>query len=142
MTTHHRIREHFLTKLFALARLREVGETGRLVHLVAFHAMYKFLLLAYSERELRELGWVVANPMRERFDTVGKYLTREERRHFSDQLKRYREGQLAASAIALLLESWAVRFGSAYMLDQALFALFPEALASPADSGKGRAAGR
>ena len=37
---------------------------------------------------------------------------------------------------------YTVRFGSAYMLDQALFAPFPEALASPADSGKGRAAGR
>lgn len=42
------------------------------------------------------------------------------------------------------LPAWArrIRFGSDYILDQALFAPFPEALASPADSGKGRAVGR
>ena len=170
----HRIREHFLTKLFALARLREVVRTGRMARLVRFHAAYKFLLLAYSEHELRELGRVVANPGRERFEAVfadyrsgflralhdtprytsvinvfqhvsgffRKELSGGEKAHFAELLNRYREGQLPASAIASLLESWAVRFGSTYILDQALFAPFPEALTSPADSGKGRAAGR
>ena len=170
----HRIREHFLTKLFALARLREVARAGRIGGLVGFHAAYKFLLLAYSERGLRGLGRVVANPEREPFEAVmaayragflramrdtprytaiinvlqhvsgffGKSLTRGEKQHFTRQLDRYREGLLPASAITSLLESWAVRFGSSYILDQALFAPFPEALASPADSGKGRSAGR
>ena len=65
-----RIREHFLTKLFALARLREVGTAGRMARLVAFHAMYKFVLLGYGERALRHLGWTVANPDRAPFETV------------------------------------------------------------------------
>lgn len=170
----HRIREHFLTKLFALARLRDVAQGGRMAPLVRFHSAYKFLLLAYSERDLRQLGRIVANPGRERFEAVlaeyrsgflralgdtprytsvinvfqhisgffRKGLSGGERAHFAELLGRYREGQLPASAIASLLESWAVRFGSTYILDQALFAPFPEALATPADSGKGRAAGR
>ena len=170
----HRIREHFLTKLFALARLRELAGAGRIADLVRFHAAYKFLLLAYDERLLRELGRTVANPCRKRFETVfadyradflcalretprhtsminvfqhisgffRKELGRGEKAHFGELLDRYRAGSLAASAVALLLESWAVRFGSNYVLDQALFAPFPGALASPADSGKGRAAGR
>lgn len=170
----HRIREHFLTKLFALARLRDVAKTGGIGDLVRFHAAYKFLLLAYSEPDLRSLGRIVANHHKRRFEEVfadyraaflqalrntprytsvinvfqhisgffRKELSRGEKEHFAGLLDRYREGQLPASAIALLLESWAVRFGSNYILDQALFVPFPKALASPADSGKGRAAGR
>ena len=67
----HRIREHFLTKLFALARLRDVARAERMARLVRFHAAYKFLLLAYSERDLRQLGRVVANPRRKRFEAPG-----------------------------------------------------------------------
>ncbi len=170
----HRIREHFLTKLFALARLREVARTGGIGDLVRFHAAYKFLLLAYSESDLRRLGRMVANNSRRRFEAVfvdyrtgflralretprytsminvlqhmsgffRKELSQGEKAHFAELLDRYRAGSLPASAIALLLESWAVRFGSNYILDQALFVPFPRALASTEDSGKGRAAGR
>lgn len=170
----HRIREHFLTRLFAIARLRELAGTGGIADLVRFHAAYKFLLLSYSERDLRVLGRVVANSDRRRFEEVfadyragflralretprytavinvlqhisgffRKELSAGEKAHFAGLLDRYRAGSLPASAIALLLESWAVRFGSNYILDQALFVPFPKALASPADSGKGRAAGR
>ena len=170
----HRIREHFLTKLFALARLREVGRAGRMARLVAFHAMYKFVLLAYGERDLRRLGWTVANPRRAPFETVfaeyragfaralaqtprytamanvfqhvygffRKRLSAGEREHFARGLERYRAGLLPAAAVTTLLESWAVRFGAKYILDQALLAPFPEELASSADAGKGRAAGR
>lgn len=169
----HRIREHFLTKLFAIARLRELAEKNRIAGLVRFHAAYKFLLLAYGERDLRSLGRVVANEGGERFEMVmaryragflralrktprhtaminvfqhisgffGKELERAEKAHFAELLDRYRRGRLPASAIAMLLESWAIRFGSDYILDQALFAPFPAALASTADSGRGRASG-
>lgn len=158
----HGIRDHFLSKLFALARLREVKQSGRLARLVAFHAAYKFLLLAYNEGELRNLGWTVANTGRQPFDIVfaeyresftralaqppastamvnvfqhiygffGNQITREEREHFHARLERYREGQLPAAAITTLLESWAVRFGVVYILDQALFAPFPGELAT------------
>lgn len=40
--------------------------------------------------------------------------------------------------VTSLHESWAVRFDAGYILDQAVFAPFPEALVTEADSGKGR----
>ncbi len=51
-----RIREHFLTRLFAFARLRQVVAGGTMAELVGFHASHKFLLLACDERRLRDLG--------------------------------------------------------------------------------------
>jgi uncharacterized protein YbgA (DUF1722 family)/uncharacterized protein YbbK (DUF523 family) len=56
-----RIREHFLTKLFALARWRQVRAAGKMSHLVSHHASHKLLLMAYSEKEMRVLGRIVAN---------------------------------------------------------------------------------
>ena len=73
----YRIREHFLTRLFALAALREVEGTGRMSDLVAFHSRYKLVLMAYNQTAMRELGRIVANP---------------ERRPFEDVLSDYREG--------------------------------------------------
>jgi uncharacterized protein YbgA (DUF1722 family)/uncharacterized protein YbbK (DUF523 family) len=56
-----RIREHFLTKLFALASFREVKVQGRLGDLVKFHTRNKFLFMAYNQTRLRALGKTVAN---------------------------------------------------------------------------------
>lgn len=55
------IREHFFTKLFALADLRNVAESGALKELVGFHARHKYLLMAYSQARLKQLGRLVAN---------------------------------------------------------------------------------
>mgnify|MGYP001082645199 CR=1 FL=1 len=62
--TNRALREGFLTAVFALASLREVEAGGRLRDLVDFHARYKLLLMALSQRALTELGRVVANPAR------------------------------------------------------------------------------
>ncbi len=56
-----RIREHFLAKLFALARFRGAKKSGAMRHLVEFHSDHKLLLMAYSQKHLRLLGKVVAN---------------------------------------------------------------------------------
>lgn len=58
----YRIREHFMTKLFALARFRELKRAGAMRDLVQFHAENKMLLMAYSQKELGALGRIVANP--------------------------------------------------------------------------------
>jgi uncharacterized protein YbgA (DUF1722 family)/uncharacterized protein YbbK (DUF523 family) len=58
------IREHFLSRLWALADLRTVGRDGRMEALVAFHSRRKLQLMAASQRHLRELGRMVANPGR------------------------------------------------------------------------------
>jgi uncharacterized protein YbgA (DUF1722 family)/uncharacterized protein YbbK (DUF523 family) len=55
-----RIREHFLTRIFAFARLRALRKSSTVGELVRFHAGHKFLLLSYNERKMRELGRIVA----------------------------------------------------------------------------------
>lgn len=62
--TNRALREHFFTRVFALARLREVLDSGDMSALVAFHTQHKFLLMAYNQSRLRELGRLVANPQR------------------------------------------------------------------------------
>lgn len=56
-----RIKEHFMTKLFILATFRKVKSEGSLRDLIAFHTENKYLLMAYNQAELRELGIIVAN---------------------------------------------------------------------------------
>jgi uncharacterized protein YbgA (DUF1722 family)/uncharacterized protein YbbK (DUF523 family) len=56
-----RLREHFLTKLYTLARWRGVKREGTLGALVSFHTENKFLLMSHSQKEMRALGRVTAN---------------------------------------------------------------------------------
>jgi uncharacterized protein YbgA (DUF1722 family) len=80
----YRIRDHFLTKLFALACYRAVKRTKAMRELVRFQAENKMMLMAYSQKELRALGRIVANHEKLSFDAVaGAY---EE--HFQAALAR------------------------------------------------------
>lgn len=54
------LREHFLTRLFAQARLRGESDRGGASRLVRFHARHKLLLMGHSQAGMRELGRVVA----------------------------------------------------------------------------------
>lgn len=56
------IRENFLTKIYMLADLRRVAETGKLHELVQFHSRNKYLIMTYGQKHLNELGKIVANP--------------------------------------------------------------------------------
>jgi uncharacterized protein YbgA (DUF1722 family) len=56
-----RIREHFLTKLYTLARFRGVKNWGTADALVNFHSENKLLIMSYSRKELRTLGRITAN---------------------------------------------------------------------------------
>lgn len=62
-----RLREHFLTKLFALAELRRVEEQGTVAGLIEFQARYKLLLMGYNQARMRTMGKIVANPGKEPF---------------------------------------------------------------------------
>ena len=55
------LREHFLIKLFTLARFRELSEQPTMGRLVAFHAGHKLLFLAYNQSHFRLAGKIVAN---------------------------------------------------------------------------------
>jgi uncharacterized protein YbgA (DUF1722 family)/uncharacterized protein YbbK (DUF523 family) len=65
--TNFELREAFLTKLFALHGCRNVSSIKELTE---FHAQYKFILLAYSEKAMREMGRIAANTKEEDFSTV------------------------------------------------------------------------
>ncbi len=56
-----RIREHFLTKLYMRARFRQLQKRPSMKALVNFHTEHKLLFMAYSQKELRCLGRIVAN---------------------------------------------------------------------------------
>ena len=55
------IREHFLTKIFIFARFRTIKHQKSLQQLLRFHTLNKFLLMGYSQKELRTLGNILAN---------------------------------------------------------------------------------
>jgi uncharacterized protein YbgA (DUF1722 family) len=67
-----RIREHFLTKLFVLASFRGVRKSGKIRELVKFHSKNKYLLTAYSQKELRTLGKITANTEKKPFQELLK----------------------------------------------------------------------
>ncbi len=54
------IREHFFTALFTLARFREIVQRKKRGALVNFHAQHKFLLMAFNEKKMREMGRLLA----------------------------------------------------------------------------------
>ena len=54
-----RLRDHFLTKLFALASFRAAAQQGAAA-VVEFHARNKLLLMAHNEKRMRMLGRLVA----------------------------------------------------------------------------------
>jgi uncharacterized protein YbgA (DUF1722 family)/uncharacterized protein YbbK (DUF523 family) len=64
------IREHFLTRVFAFARLRRLQQSASMHDLVRFHAAYKLLLMTYGQTKLREMGRIVANAEGKRMGAV------------------------------------------------------------------------
>lgn len=58
--TNFRIREHFLLRLFTLARFREVKNSEVVKKLINFHARHKLLLLAYHQENMRKMGRLIA----------------------------------------------------------------------------------
>ncbi len=55
------IREHFLRRLFTIARFRMIKKTQKMKDIVQFQAENKFLLMAYNQKEFRTMGRIVAN---------------------------------------------------------------------------------
>lgn len=55
------IRKHFLIRIFAFAELRDFVKNAKPGSLVKFHSKYKYLLMSYSQKTLKELGRIVAD---------------------------------------------------------------------------------
>jgi uncharacterized protein YbgA (DUF1722 family)/uncharacterized protein YbbK (DUF523 family) len=73
-----RIREHFLTSLYALARFRAARARLAMRDLVDYQACNKLLLMSYNQKEMRVLGKIVANqekkPAHQVFDEYEAHL--------------------------------------------------------------------
>ncbi|WP_252829359.1 YbgA family protein [Thermus scotoductus] len=88
---------------------------------------------AYEERFLRatrlpfRLG-AMTDAFLHAFGHFKKGLSPKEKAHFLDLLAAFREERLPLEAPLSLLQSWALRFGEAYLEGQALFAPYPKAL--------------
>lgn len=55
------IREHFLTKIFLISSFKEIKKDMSINLLIDFHSRNKLLLMCYSQKGLKELGYLVAN---------------------------------------------------------------------------------
>lgn len=55
------LRQNFLIKIFSFCELRNLLENPEPRNLVLHHSKYKYLLMTYSQKTLKELGQLVAN---------------------------------------------------------------------------------
>ncbi|UCD19191.1 MAG: DUF523 and DUF1722 domain-containing protein [candidate division WOR-3 bacterium] len=55
------IREHFLRRLYTITRFRSLFATMKMKDIIRFQAENKFMLMAYSQKEFRIMGRIVAN---------------------------------------------------------------------------------
>lgn len=166
--TNLHIREHFLGKVYTLARFRQLPV--KMGELVKFQATHKYLFMSYNQSQLKLAGKIVANheklPVEEVFKNYRKTLlqilrrapkistninvlmhlmgyfsdslTPQEKAHFLDQMNLYRQKQLPLIALTTILRSWSLRYEQEYLLDQIYFEPFPKELMHITDSGKGR----
>jgi len=54
-------RFHFLTRIFSFAELKHLSRNISISSLIDFHSRYKYLLMTYSQKSLKELGRIVAD---------------------------------------------------------------------------------
>ncbi len=78
------LREHFLSRIFTFARFRGLAARPSRAGLVRFQTIHKLLLMAYNQKEMREMGRLVANPERR---PLAELLT-EYREHLSRAMAR------------------------------------------------------
>ena len=59
--TNYNIRDHFLTRIFAMASFEHVKKENTLKSLIQFHSHNKYLLMAYHQTNQKKLGTIVGN---------------------------------------------------------------------------------
>jgi uncharacterized protein YbbK (DUF523 family)/uncharacterized protein YbgA (DUF1722 family) len=162
------IREHFLTKLWILARFREVEKNIRA--LIEYHSQHKLLFAAFNQVINRSMGRILANHSQQdinkiydlyheqlnallihvptfrkwintlmhAFGGLSPGLTKEEKQFFLNKVEEYRDERIPRSILTGILESWTIRFQNDYLLSQKFINPFPKELVDISDSGKGR----
>jgi len=59
--TNSRIKQHFLTKIYALRKFNEVKKSNSITELIEYQTYNKLLFSAYNQKEAKELGRIVGN---------------------------------------------------------------------------------
>jgi len=67
------IRNHFLTRVFALCEFKALSKNPKESDLVRFHTKYKYLLMTYSQQHLKILGRIVADGKINITEKISKY---------------------------------------------------------------------
>ena len=69
-----KLRENFLIKIFMLADLRNVIESGKIKELIDFHSNNKYLIMSYNQDGLNKLGRIIAAYNKGKFEeTAASY---------------------------------------------------------------------
>ena len=152
------IREHFLTRIFVLANLRESLESQSIAKLFEFYSKNMLLFLCHDEKLTAELGLifkieddfeiiskkfqkiaydVLSSPVKKTpmintfeymFNFVKSKLSESEKSHYQSLIDEFENNLIAHSEISTLLYSWALRYNVQLILDQSLFDPFPKNL--------------
>jgi len=152
------IREHFLTRIFVLANLRESLEKQSIEKLFEFYSKNMLLFLCHDEKLTAELGLIfrteddfeiiskifkkityeiLSSPVKKTpmvdtfdymFDHVKSKLSESEQSHYHSLIDEFKNELSSHSEISTLLYSWALRYDLKIILDQSLFNPFPKNL--------------
>ena len=152
------IREHFLTRIFVLANLRESLELQSIEKLFEFYSKNMLLFLCHDEKLTAELGLIFRaeddfkiiskkfenlvyeilsfpikkSPMIDTFDYMFHYvesrLSKSEKSHYCSLINDFENDLISHSEISTLLYSWALRYDVKIILEQSMFDPFPKKL--------------
>ncbi|MBN1619229.1 DUF1722 domain-containing protein [candidate division WOR-3 bacterium] len=82
------IRDHFLTKLYALSYFREISAKPAMGKLVEYHSENKYLFMAYNQSILRYLGKITANPGKDSVESTFQKYAEKLPHVFSRQMRK------------------------------------------------------
>jgi uncharacterized protein YbbK (DUF523 family)/uncharacterized protein YbgA (DUF1722 family) len=152
------IREHFLTRIFVLANLRESLKEQSIEKLFEFYSKNMLLFLCHDEKLTADLGLIfrteddfeiiskkfekiayeiLSSPVKKipmvdtfdyMFDHVKSKLSESEQSHYHSLIDEFENELTSHSEISTLLYSWALRYDLKIILDQSLFNPFPKNL--------------
>ncbi|MDD0851500.1 DUF523 and DUF1722 domain-containing protein [Halobacteriovorax sp. GB3] len=154
----YRLREHFVTHLFALHRLKTIEP--KISALQEFHAKNKYLIMCYKHSRVSELGRICSKGGKEDFSKLyleyfelfsrtlsepapqgqiystlqhiygyfKKVLDPKEKKHILNVVDDYKRGRVPMTIPLEILRFLTTKYDMSYLSDQCLFDPYPESL--------------
>ena len=152
------IREHFLTRIFVLANLRESLKNQSIEKLFEFYSKNMLLFLCHDEKLTADLGLIFRTeddlkiiskifekityeilsypvkktPMIDTFDYMFNHvqskLSESEQSHYHSLIDEFENDLISHLQISTLIYSWALRYDLKIILEQSMFNPFPKIL--------------